>query len=97
MLHRFIFLSFVAFVVPLGTGCAGSIKVLESSKTGGTVSLNGAEEGAREKADEHMKARCPNGYEIVEQGETMSREGDHDWRLHFACKGPSGKLAHLAF
>jgi len=82
------------------TGCAGSIRVVEDARSGGTVALHGPEEKAREKADEHMKTRCPSGYEVVEQGEATSEDGSREWRLTYACKGAnnvSGKTARLAF
>lgn len=81
----------------LVTGCAGSIHVVEDARTGGTVALHGSEDGAREKAEEHMKARCPAGYEIVEQGEATTEDGSREWRLTYACKGTNGKQARLAF
>lgn len=82
------------------TGCAGSIHVVEDAKTGGTVALHGPEEKAREKADEHMRTRCPAGYEIIEQGEASTEDGSREWRITFACKGTStvgSKTARIAF
>lgn len=90
MKHLFLLLAFV-------TGCAGSINVVEDARSGGTVALHGNETGAREKAEEHMKARCPGGYDIVEQGEATTPEGDREWRIMYACKGVNGKVARLAF
>ena len=93
------------FIVPVFallsfmTGCAGSIHVVEDAKSGGTVALHGPEEKAREKAEEHMKARCPGGYEIVEQGEASIEDGTREWRITYACKGTgtTGKVARIAF
>ena len=87
-------------LLALVTGCAGSIHVVEDAKSGGTVALHGPEEKAREKADEHMKARCPGGFEIVEQGEASTEDGSREWRITYACKGASHvgtKSAHIAF
>jgi hypothetical protein len=84
----------------LASGCAGSINVVEDARNGGTVALHGPEERAREKADEHMKAKCPGGYEIVEQGEATTEDGSREWRITYACKGAgnvSGKVARIAF
>ena len=81
------------FVIPvfallgLVTGCAGSINVVEDARSGGTVALHGSEDSAREKAEEHMKTRCPGGYEIVEQGEASTEDGSREWRITYACKG----------
>jgi hypothetical protein len=90
---------FLLFVFPFAllTGCAGGIHVVEDARTGGTVALHGNESGAREKAEEHMKARCPGGYEIVEEGEATTPDGDREWRIMYSCKGATGKVARLAF
>ena len=90
---------FVALLA-LVTGCAGSIHVVEDARSGGTVALHGPEDNAREKAEQHMKARCPGGYEIVEQGEAADETGSREWRITYACKGPghvSGNVARIAF
>ena len=98
---RFTLLASAVCVASLAllSGCAGSIQVVEAAKSGGTVALHGSEEGAREKAEEHMKARCPGGFEIVEQGEATTEDGSREWRLTYACKGSptAGPVAHLAF
>ena len=52
------------------SGCSG-IRVVQRTQTGGTVALQGAEDGAREKADEYMRGQCPAGYEVVEEGEAV--------------------------
>lgn len=52
------------------SGCSG-IRVVQKTQTGGTVALQGAEGGAREKADEYMRSQCPAGYEVVEEGEAV--------------------------
>lgn len=95
---RFIAPFFV--LLSLVTGCAGSIHVVEDAKSGGTVALHGPEEKAREKAEEHMKLRCPGGYEVVEQGEATIEDGSREWRITYACKGANhvtGKVARIAF
>jgi hypothetical protein len=95
---RFIASAFVLFAFL--TGCAGSIHVVEDAKSGGTVALHGPEDAAREKAEQHMKTRCPGGYEIVEQGEASTEDGSREWRITYACKGPGtvgGKVARIAF
>lgn len=92
----FAFLSLVTLVC----GCAGRIHVVEDARTGGTVALHGPEEKAREKADAHMKARCPAGYEIVEQGEAATEDGSREWRITYACKGQNqigAQLGRIAF
>ena len=52
-------------------GC-GSFRVLRESNTGGTVALEGAHEPARSKAERYMRSQCPQGYEIVEEGDHRS-------------------------
>lgn len=86
-------------LLALVTGCAGSINVVEDARSGGTVALHGSEDSAREKAEEHMKTRCPGGYEIVEQGEASTEDGSREWRITYACKGSGtvGKVARIAF
>jgi hypothetical protein len=90
----------VSMLFAFVTGCAGSIHVVEDAKSGGTVALHGSEDGAREKAEQHMKTRCPGGFEIVEQGEASTDDGSREWRITYACKGPGtvgGKVARIAF
>lgn len=87
-------------LLALVTGCAGSIRVVEDVRSGGTVALHGSEDTAREKAEEHMKTRCPGGFEIVEQGEASIEDGSREWRITYACKGTGtvgGKVARIAF
>jgi hypothetical protein len=87
-------------LVALVTGCAGSIHVVEDARSGGTVALHGPEGGAREKAEQHMKARCPGGFEIVEQGEASTDDGSREWRITYACAGANhvgGEGARMAF
>lgn len=76
--------------------CGGRIAVVQEASSGGTVALHGSEAGAREKARAHMKARCPGGYEIVEEGEATV-DGDREWRITYACRGATGEHARLVF
>lgn len=86
-------------LVAFASGCAGSFNVVEDAHSGGTVALHGSEDSAREKAEEHMKTRCPGGFEIVEQGEASTEDGSREWRITYACKGSgtAGKVARIAF
>jgi hypothetical protein len=79
----------------LVAGCAGTIDVVHEAKNGGTVALHGPEHGAREKAGAHMRERCPDGYEIVEEGEA-TEDGEREWRITYACKGATGQVSRLA-
>ena len=88
---------FVFASLSLFCGCAGSVSVVHEANDGGTLALSGPEGSAREKADAVMKARCPMGYEIVEQGDAMTADGDTEWRIVYACKGTHGKVAAIAF
>lgn len=89
--------SVILGLLALATGCAGSVQVVEDARSGGTLALHGPEAGAREKAELHMKARCPGGYEIVEEGEATMPGGDREWRLMYACKGATAEVGRLAF
>lgn len=60
----------IASLLSLATGCSG-IRVVQKTRDGGVVALQGQESGAREKADEYMRSQCPAGYEIVEEGEAV--------------------------
>ena len=44
----------IASVLSLATGCSG-IRVVQKTRDGGVVALQGQESGAREKADEYMR------------------------------------------
>ena len=59
-------------------GCS-SIQVVQETPRGGVVGLEGPSEGARAKAEEHMRTRCPFGYRIVDEQEA---------RIAYACKEP---------
>src|SRR5438128_2247359 len=63
-------ISAVALALATLSGCS-SIRVVQKTPSGGTVALQGAEDGAREKADEYMRSQCPAGYEVVEEGEAV--------------------------
>jgi hypothetical protein len=52
------------------TACS-SYRVVKITPNGGEVALQGSPDGAREKAAEYMSSRCPQGYDIVEEGEAV--------------------------
>lgn len=66
------------FLSALFSGCAtvgesmGIAPLVKSTKDGGRIILNGTgtwmEDGSRKKADLVMKEKCPNGFEIIEEG-----------------------------
>src|SRR5215813_3697519 len=64
----------VASVLALSTlalsGC-GTYRVVRRTPSGGEVALQGSEEKAREAAAEYMASQCPQGYDIVEEGEAV--------------------------
>ncbi len=85
-MSRITILSFVAAsALATLTGCS-SIRVVQKTPAGGTVALEGAEGGAREKADEYMRSQCPAGYEIVEEGEAVVTD-TREWHITFKCRG----------
>jgi len=63
-------LSFFAVSMLALTGC-GAIRVVQRTPTGGVVALEGDQDKAREKAAEYMASQCPEGYQVVEEGETV--------------------------
>lgn len=72
-------------LLSLATGC-GSYRVLSEAKAGGTVVLEGTHDRAREKAEGYMRAHCPAGYVVVEEGEATAQAGDvREWRIAYAC------------
>lgn len=94
---RFALLLFASAAVVL-SGC-GSYRVLSEAKSGGTVALEGAHDSAREKAEGYMRSQCPNGYEVVEEGEAVSEGGaSREWRLSYRCTGSAApRTALIAF
>ncbi len=75
---------FFAFVSIVGLawivqGCS-SIQIVQQTPRGGVVGLEGPNEGARAKAEEHMRAQCPFGYRIVDEQEA---------RIKYSCKEPA--------
>lgn len=93
-----------AFLFLMSVGCAslgdkmGTTFIIKENKDGGRIMLNGngtwMEAGSRKKAEKDMSKKCPNGYEIVEEG-LMERPADvtlsgHTHRmekyLEFKCK-----------
>lgn len=49
----------------------GNARTVHETKAGGEIALEGSREIAQKKAEEVMAARCANGYEIDEAGETV--------------------------
>jgi hypothetical protein len=62
-----------------GSVACSSVQVVQQSPRGGTLSLHGPAEGAREKADDYMNAQCPFGYRVVRETEET---------LRYECKEP---------
>jgi hypothetical protein len=80
----------------LVSGC-GSIRVISEAKSGGTLVLEGSHDRAHEKAEEYMRKQCPNGYEVVEEGDTAGdTDEDRQWRIAYRCNG-SPSVAMIAY
>ncbi|MBX3228489.1 MAG: hypothetical protein KIT84_07545 [Labilithrix sp.] len=80
----------------LVSGC-GSIRVISEAKTGGTLALRGAHDAAREKAERYMREQCPDGFEVVEEGDTVGDTDDaREWRIAYRCNG-SPSVAMIVF
>jgi len=89
--------SFIVLFFFVITGCS-SIRVVQESKTGGTVALQGPHEGARSKAEDHMRTQCPRGWQIVEEGEALATDNvTREWRITYACTGATKQTHTVAF
>lgn len=83
-------------VLCLLPGC-GSISVIREAKTGGTLALHGPHDAAHEKAERYMRAHCPNGFEVIEEGDTAGDSDDtREWRIAYRCLG-SPNVAVITF
>ncbi len=71
--------SIIAVLVasPLGLGGCGTYRVVRRTPNGGEVALQGTPEKAHEAADGYMASQCPNGYDIVEEGEAVIGSETH--------------------
>ncbi|MBX3197813.1 MAG: hypothetical protein KF850_30760 [Labilithrix sp.] len=85
----------LAVLTLFAAGC-GSYRVLSEAKTGGTVALEGAHDRARSKAESYMRAQCPGGFEIVEEGDAIASDGaSREWRISYVCAGASAPRTAL--
>ena len=88
---------FFIFLVSILAACS-SIRVVQEGKTGGTVALSGPHDGARAKAEEHMRSNCPHGWQIVEEGEALATDNvTREWRITYACTGSATRTRTVAF
>lgn len=92
-----VLLALLCLVAPsLLAGC-GSVRVLSEAQTGGTLALHGAHDAAREKAERYMRERCPDGFEVIEEGDAAGDSDDaREWRIAYRCHG-SPAVAMIAF
>lgn len=59
-------------LVVFGAGCIhGNYRVVKTIPNAGEVALEGPQEEAHQKAEGYMATRCPSGYDILEEGETV--------------------------
>lgn len=77
------------------TGCGSFRVVREARGGGGTVALQGAHDAARAKAERYMREQCPNGFEVVEEGDAATVGEQREWRLSYVCAGTSAPRATL--
>jgi hypothetical protein len=79
-------------------GC-GSIRVIREAKGGGTVALEGSHDGARAKAERYMSSQCTGGWDIIEEGDATSSDGEsREWRITYVCAGSSApRTASVGF
>jgi|GEM_PF-1264022 len=61
---------FVALVA-LATAACYPVREVRRTATGGELALLANNDGSREEAGKLMTARCPNGYDILEEGEVV--------------------------
>lgn len=71
MLRSSALLCVLAATLGLSSVACSGIRVVQKTKDGGILALQGIQDDAREKADSYMKGQCPKGYEIVEEGEAV--------------------------
>lgn len=74
----------LSILILIMTGCASMSDsvartfMIKETKDGGRIMLNGTgnwmESGSRKKAESDMNAKCPNGFEVVENGLMQSPE-----------------------
>lgn len=65
-------LPFIGFSVVFGAGCVhGSYRVVKKVPSAGELALVGPQEEARQKAEGYMKDQCPQGFDILEEGEAV--------------------------
>ena len=69
-------------------GCSsGSFRDVKTTPTGGVVALEGARDVAHQKAEAYMKQRCPQGYNVLEEGDLEVAGGGREWRVKYECTG----------
>jgi hypothetical protein len=52
-------------------GCGGSIRVVRSAPSTGEIALVGDDVEARERAEDYMRRHCPEGHDVLEEGEAV--------------------------
>jgi hypothetical protein len=67
-------------------GCS-SYQVVSTTPSGGVVTLEGADESAREDAEAYMGERCPFGYVVVDR-KSATPSAPRSSRLAYKCKTP---------
>jgi hypothetical protein len=77
------------------SGGPGQGKVIQRSRAGGVIELEGERGAAMEQAIKEMEAHCgPSAYVIVQEGEEAIADPDGGpgrmataWRVHYQCTG----------
>src|SRR5258708_18680682 len=68
--YSFAIASVLALSTMALTGC-GTYRVVHKTAAGGEVALEGSEDKAREAAAEYMASQCPQGFDVIEEGEAV--------------------------
>jgi hypothetical protein len=78
--------------------CGAGIRVVQTTKTGGEIALEGSRESAMPKAREQMARVCGgvNAYEVTDEGEASTFDkptppvtDPREWRIRYRCKTAS--------
>lgn len=70
LFRRFYLPAALALAATLGA-CGGSFRVVRHAPNAGEVSLSGDVEEARAQAEDYMRRQCPEGHDVVDEGEAV--------------------------
>ncbi|HEU4410761.1 MAG TPA: hypothetical protein VFS43_36250 [Polyangiaceae bacterium] len=68
--HRSSLPAAMALATLLGA-CGGSFRVVRRAPAAGELALAGDPDEAREQAEDYMRRQCPEGYDVLDEGEAV--------------------------